>query len=334
MGNALALMPSFPERDVFSEMNPPESLLVNQKGFILCAWKEFDQQEIENFLKIFAQKWCKMIEWDYQRFFDVLYGKTVLQQDIVISSKIDFSENIFQEKQKFHLKIYADGFEFWLKINTKGVTLDDVIHFFWRKGIMWNFDLEMLNGIIENPWLKTRSVFLTDESGEHKKRIEDNYFDPMFFVEQIRANALQVITSEVPQKTLRERLIEANNVQDDREQEEKELEQLEEQKLVLAQKLKQYIEKFSPERKPIENFIASFIEVDYSQEELRIPLTNSKNISESLSSIQAKIEQYNNVLLNKEIPNRELFEKYVIILKDLEEYVFLNQEIVKIITKK
>jgi hypothetical protein len=41
-----------------------------------------------------------------------LYGKTVLQQDIVISSKIDFSENIFQEKQKFHLKIYADGFEF------------------------------------------------------------------------------------------------------------------------------------------------------------------------------------------------------------------------------
>jgi hypothetical protein len=129
-------------------------------------------------------------------------------------------------------------------------------------------------------------------------------------------------------------LIEANNAQNDIEQEEKELEQLEEQKWILAQKLRKYIANFSSERKPIENFIASFIEVDYSQEELRIPLTNSKNISESLSSIQAKIEQYNNVLLNKEIPNRELFEKYVIILKDLEEYVFLNQKIVQIIAKK
>jgi hypothetical protein len=37
MGNALALMSSFPERDVFSEMDPPETLLVNQKGFILLA---------------------------------------------------------------------------------------------------------------------------------------------------------------------------------------------------------------------------------------------------------------------------------------------------------
>jgi hypothetical protein len=52
----------------------------------------------------------------------------------------------------------------------------------------------------------------------------------MIFVEKIRANALQVITSEVPQKTLREMLIEANNAQNDIEQEEKELEQLEEQK--------------------------------------------------------------------------------------------------------
>jgi hypothetical protein len=61
----------------------------------------------------------------------------------------------------------------------------------------------------------------------------------MFFVEQIRANALQVITPQKLQKSLLEMLIQANNAQnnevqkmnsDDTEQEEKELEKLEEQK--------------------------------------------------------------------------------------------------------
>lgn len=332
MGNALAIMPSFPERDVFSEMEPPKSLLVDEKGFILCAWKEFAQQEIENFLKIFAQKWCKMIEWDYQRFFDVLYGETVLQQDIIISSKIDFSENIFQEKQKFHLKKHTDGFEFWLKENTKGVTLDDVIHFFWRNGIVWNFDIEMLKGIIANPWLKTRSIFITDEGRENKKTIEEQLFDPMFFVNQIRAKTLQIIPSEVPQKTLRERLIEANNVQDDREQEERELEQLEEQKWILKQQLIDFI--YSQEKSNMHNFVAQFVVVDYSQNDLELPLSNLESISEWLKIVQHKIEQYKWFLRKRDVLNRPWLESYFRVLLTLRQYILIHQEIVQIITKK
>lgn len=333
MGNALALMSSFPERDVFSEMDPPKSLLVDEKGFILCAWKEFAQQEIENFLKIFAQKWCKMIEWDYQRFFDVLYGETVLQQDIIISSKIDFSENTPLEYQKFHLKKHTDGFEFWLKENINGVvTIDDVIHFFWRNGIVWNFDIEMLKGIIANPWLKTRSIFITDEWGENKKTIEEQLFDPMFFVNQIRAKALQIIPSEVPQKTLSERLIEANNVQDDREQEDKLLKQLEEQKWILKQQLIDFI--YSQEKSNMHNFVAQFVVVDYSQNDLELPLSNLESISEWLKIVQHKIEQYKWFLRKRDVLNRPWLESYFRVLLTLRQYILIHQEIVQIITKK
>jgi hypothetical protein len=35
---------------------------VNKTGFFLVAQKDINREEIENFLKIFAQKECKMIE--------------------------------------------------------------------------------------------------------------------------------------------------------------------------------------------------------------------------------------------------------------------------------
>ncbi len=341
MGNALALVWSFPKRNVLDELSPPECMKVNKTGFFLVAQKDINREEIENFLKIFAQKECKMIEWDYQKLFDILYCNWVLKEDVSISTKIGFYQNVWEENKKFHLKKHTDGFEFGIKENTKGITLDDVIHFFWRNGIVWNFDLDMLNGIIENPWFKTRSIFITDEWGENKKWIQEEYFDPMFFVEQIRANALQVITPQKLQKSLLEMLIQANNAQnnevqkmnsDDTEQEEKELEKLEEQKWILAQKLKTFIS--SQEKSDMHNFVAQFFEIDRSQDDRELPLWNLKSISEWLWVVQHKIEQYKWFLRKRDVLNRPWLENYFRVLLTLRQYILIHQEIVQIITKK
>jgi hypothetical protein len=127
----------------------------------------------------------------------------------------------------------------------------------------------------------------------------------MIFVEQIKSRALQVVNA--PKKSLPEELRQKIK-QRQSEISSPSLEQLEEEKFRLNQKLKKYIASFSQNRSPIEAFIASYIEIKFDDEDLKMPLTNKKSIEEAKIEIEKKVAFYKSVLKNRDVVNREKFE--------------------------